>query len=75
LRLSHSAGWGQSARYDYEYERIGTANLMFAPLEGWRRVKVTDRRTAVDYAQALEEWAADRSGPAQAPTQADLPRI
>jgi hypothetical protein len=22
------------------------------PLEGWRRVKVTDRRTAVDYAQA-----------------------
>src|SRR5262249_8989221 len=43
---------GQPARYDYEYERNGTANLfmMFAPLEGWRHVKVTDRHTAVDYA-------------------------
>jgi hypothetical protein len=37
---------GQPARSDYEYERNGTANLfmMFAPLEGWRHVKVTDRR-------------------------------
>ena len=48
---------GHPARCDYEYERNRTANLfmMFAPLEGWRRVKVTDRRTAVDYAQALED--------------------
>ncbi len=29
--------------------------MMFAPLEGWRHVKVTDRRTAVDYAQALKD--------------------
>ena len=45
------------ARVDYEYERNGTANMfmMFAPLEGWRRVKVTDRHTAVDYAHALED--------------------
>jgi len=44
---------GQPVRYDYEYERNGTANLfmLFAPLEGWRHVKVTDRRTAIDYAQ------------------------
>jgi hypothetical protein len=28
---------------------------MFAPLEGWRRVKVTDRHAAVDYAQILKE--------------------
>ena len=44
---------GQSARHDYEYERNGVANLfmMFAPLEGWRRVKVTDRHAAADYAQ------------------------
>ena len=28
---------------------------MFAPLEGWRHVKVTDRHTAVDYAQVLKE--------------------
>src|SRR5499433_2368093 len=48
---------GQPARYDYEYERNGTANLfmMFAPLEGWRHVKVTDRHTAVDYAHVLKE--------------------
>lgn len=29
--------------------------MMFAPLEGWRRVKATDRHTAVDYAQVLRE--------------------
>jgi DDE superfamily endonuclease len=48
---------GQPARVDYEYERNGTANLfmMFAPLEGWRHVKVTDRRTAMDYAHALKD--------------------
>ena len=48
---------GQPKRYDYEYERNGTANLfmMFAPLEGWRHVKVTDRHTAVDYAQVLKD--------------------
>jgi hypothetical protein len=26
--------------------------MVFAPLEGWRHVKVTDRHTAIDYAQA-----------------------
>jgi hypothetical protein len=48
---------GRQARSDYEYERNGVANLfmMFAPLEGWRHVKVTDRRTAVDYAHALKD--------------------
>ena len=48
---------GQPARHDYEYRRNGTANLfmMFAPLEGWRHVKVTDRHTALDYAQVLKE--------------------
>jgi len=48
---------GRAARYDYEYERNGVANLfmMFAPLEGWRNVKVTDRHTAVDYAHVLRE--------------------
>jgi hypothetical protein len=39
------------------YERNSMANLfmMFAPLEGWRHVDITDRHAAVDYAQALEE--------------------
>jgi hypothetical protein len=48
---------GRPARYDYEYERNGTASLfmLFAPLEGWREVKVTERRTAVDYAQELSD--------------------
>jgi DDE superfamily endonuclease len=50
---------GRPTRFDYEYERNGTANLfmMFAPLEGWRHVKVTDRRAAVDYAHVLKDLA------------------
>jgi hypothetical protein len=50
---------GRPARFDYEYERNGTANLfmMFAPLEGWRYVKVTDRHAAVDYAHVLKDLA------------------
>ena len=50
---------GRPGRCDYEYERNGTANLfmMFAPLEGWRHVKVTDRHTAVDYAHVLKDLA------------------
>ena len=48
---------GQPARHDYEYERNGTANLfmLFAPLEGFRHVEVTGRRTAVDYARILKD--------------------
>ena len=48
---------GRAARVDYEYARNGTANMfmMYAPLEGWRHVKVTDRRTALDYAHALKD--------------------
>jgi hypothetical protein len=48
---------GQPARYDYEYERNGTANLfMFVePLAGRRHVNVTDRRTAVDWAHQIQE--------------------
>ena len=50
---------GQPARHDYEYERNGTVNLfmIFAPLEGWRHVEVTDRHTARDYAQVLKDLA------------------
>ncbi|MGB9105526.1 MAG: IS630 family transposase [Terriglobales bacterium] len=48
---------GRKARHDYEYERNGVAHLfmMFAPLEGWRHVKVTDRHAAVDYAHVLKD--------------------
>ena len=51
-----AAAPGRKARHDYEYERNGVANLfmMFAPLEGWRHVDITDRHAAVDYAYALK---------------------
>jgi hypothetical protein len=48
---------GTPQRYDYEYERNGVSNLfmIFAPLEGWRHVKVTERRTNVDWAHCLKD--------------------
>jgi hypothetical protein len=56
-RLPIPAAPGQPERVDYEYERQGTANLfiVFEPLAGQRRVKVTARRTAVDFAHLLRE--------------------
>ena len=67
---------GRKARHDYEYERNGVANLfmMFAPLEGWRRVKVTepDRRRFCsalkdlsDIHYPLPRRQADRAGSGQ----------
>ena len=55
--MRRSAKPGRKARHDYEYERNGVANLfmLFAPLEGWRHVKVTDRHTAIDYAHTLRD--------------------
>lgn len=48
---------GQPERVDYEYEREGVANLFmfFEPLAGKRHVKVTDRRTKKDWAEAMRE--------------------
>jgi len=48
---------GRKHRYDAEYKRNGVSNLFmfFAPLKGWRHVKVTDHRTRVDWAQAVRE--------------------
>lgn len=48
---------GQPKRQDYEYEREGVANLfMFVePLAGQRHVKVTERRTKIDWAHAMQE--------------------
>jgi DDE superfamily endonuclease len=47
----------RAARHDYEYERNGTANLFIVcePLAGWRHLKVTDRRTKIDWAQCIKE--------------------
>ena len=48
---------GAVAKYDYEYERNGTCNLFhcFAPLQAWRHVKVTERRTKVDFAHCMRD--------------------
>ncbi len=48
---------GSVAKYDYEYERNGTSNLFifFAPLESWRHLKVTDRRTMIDFAHCMRD--------------------
>ena len=48
---------GQPARYDTEYERNGVSNLFmfFCPLLNWRHVKVTDQRTAADWAECMRE--------------------
>lgn len=48
---------GREARYDHEYKRNGTANLfmIFEPLAGKRRVKVTERRTRTDWAECVRE--------------------
>ncbi len=56
-RTPMPAAPGRPATTDYEYERNGTANMfmMFEPLAGKRHVRVTERRTAVDYAYAVRE--------------------
>ena len=48
---------GEPQRYDSEYERKGTANLFmfFEPLGNWRHVKVTERRTKIDFAHCMKD--------------------
>lgn len=48
---------GKPERYDTEYERNGTSNLFifFEPLRGWRRIDVTPRRTAEDWAHQVKK--------------------
>src|SRR5215475_13937781 len=52
------------SRYGLESRHATTTNtsataanlfMLFAPLEGWRHVKITERRTAIDYAHVLKE--------------------
>jgi transposase len=57
VRQSISARPGQPERYDCEYRRNGTANL-FVFLDAhrpWRTVKVTDSRTARDFAECMRD--------------------
>ncbi|MCL8488051.1 MULTISPECIES: IS630 family transposase [Bradyrhizobium] len=48
---------GRIERYDYEYRRNGTANLfvLIDVNRPWRKVKVTERRTAKDFAECMRE--------------------
>jgi DDE superfamily endonuclease len=57
VRQPIPAGPGQLEPYDYEYRRNGTVNL-FVCIDvhrPWRKVKVTERRAAEDYAQCMRE--------------------
>jgi transposase len=47
---------GRPQRFDYEYQRNGTANLfiVFQPLAGWRHIEVSERRTKLDFAGQMQ---------------------
>ena len=53
---------GRPAREDYEYVRQGVCNIFLVcePLRGWRQVRVSARRTRID-------WAHSRQGPGRCP--------
>ena len=56
-RMPRPASPGRPRRYDYEYERKGTANIFAAvePLRGWRQMTVTERRTKLDFAAQMQQ--------------------
>ena len=55
---------GRPQRYDYEYARNGTRNLLLfvEPQAGQRHVRVTEQRTKVDFAHAMQ-WLVDAGYP------------
>lgn len=50
---------GEVAKYDYEYKRCGVCNVFLAcePLAGKRTVKITERKTKLDWACFIDEIA------------------
>ena len=56
LRAPIPAKPGQTARRDYEYKRNGrvTVFMWTAPFQGWRRVSVRERHTAIDWAEEVK---------------------
>jgi len=58
---------GKAERYDYEYKRMGTANLfvVFEPKKGWRHIDVTERRTASDFAAQMCKLAKEHYAEAE----------
>ena len=57
VRTPLSAGKNCVERYDYEYQRNGTANIfMFTePLDGWRKVSVRQKKKKEDWATEIRE--------------------
>lgn len=57
IRPSISLRPGKPERYDCEYERNGSINIFICnePLKGFRFIKVTDRRTKIDWALFIKE--------------------
>ena len=56
-RMPIPAEPGRVHRFDYEYRRNGTANLfVFVDANrSWRHVKVTERRTTLDFAECMRD--------------------
>jgi hypothetical protein len=54
-----AAAPGRIERHDYEYQRCGICNIFMAsePLAGDRLVKVTEKKTKLDWAQFIKEIA------------------
>jgi hypothetical protein len=52
---------GQPLRYDYAYERVGTANVLLftEPLTGWRTSDISAHRTAVAWAHQVQHLLDD----------------
>jgi hypothetical protein len=63
-RLPLPAQPGQPQRYDYAYERHGPRNLLLfvEPQAGRRHVQVTEQRTKLDFAHAMQ-WLVDEGYP------------
>jgi transposase len=57
VRPPSAAQPGQLERYDCEYKRNGTVNLfiLLNAHRPWRKVKVTERRAAIDFAACMRE--------------------
>lgn len=66
-REPRPAQQGRPQRYDYEYERNGTRHLFLCvePQAGWRHVQVTEQRTKLDFAYAMQ-WLVNEGYPAAA---------
>jgi DDE superfamily endonuclease len=57
VRVPLPPGPGRSARHDPEYARDGVVNLFLVsePLRGQRQVRLSERRTRIDFAHCIKE--------------------